>query len=69
VNLNQRNTFRNTGFKDVSSAGRSLYRGFTAALNVRHRRYTMDIYCTRSWNYSYDDVERGFTSGATSVTI
>jgi hypothetical protein len=46
----------------TESAGRSLYRGFTTALNVRRRRYTIDVYYTRSWNYSYDDVERGFTS-------
>ena len=43
-------------------AGRSLYRGLTTSLNMRQRRYTMDVYYTRSWNYSYDDVERGFTS-------
>ena len=46
----------------TEAAGRSLYRGFTSTLNVRRRRYTMDVYYTRSWNYSYDDVERGFTS-------
>jgi hypothetical protein len=46
----------------TESAGRSLYRGLTTALNVRRRSYTMDVYYTRSWNYSYDDVERGFTS-------
>jgi hypothetical protein len=46
----------------TESAGRSLYRGFTTTMNVHRRRYTMDVYYTRSWNYSYDDVERGFTS-------
>ncbi len=46
----------------TESAGRSLYRGFTTSLNVRRSRYTMDIYYTRSWNYTYDDSERGFTS-------
>jgi len=46
----------------TESAGRSLYRGFTTAFNVRRNRVTADVYYTRSWNYSYDDVERGFTS-------
>jgi hypothetical protein len=45
----------------TEAAGRSLYRGFTGAVNVRRVRYTVDLYYTRSWNYSYDDVERGFT--------
>ena len=27
-------------------------------------RYTVDLYYTRSWNYSYDDVERGFDDQA-----
>jgi hypothetical protein len=43
-------------------AGRSLYRAFTTTLKVRRPRYVMDFYYTRSWNYSYDDNERGFTS-------
>jgi hypothetical protein len=43
-------------------AGRSLYRGFTTTVKVRRPRYVMDFYYTRSWNYSYDDNERGFTS-------
>jgi hypothetical protein len=30
-------------------------------VNVRRVRYTVDLYYTRSWNYSYDDIERGFT--------
>jgi hypothetical protein len=46
----------------TESAGRSLYRGLTTALNIRRKRGTLDVYYTRSWNYSYDDVERGFTS-------
>lgn len=46
----------------TESAGRSLYRGFTSTVNLRRSRYTVDVYYTRSWNYSYDDVERGFTS-------
>jgi hypothetical protein len=46
----------------TESAGRSLYRGLTTTLNVRRGRATVDLYYTRSWNYSYDDVERGFTS-------
>src|SRR6202030_836997 len=51
------------GVAQVTEAdGRSLYRGFTTALNVRRTRYVVDLYYTRSWNYSYDDVERGFTS-------
>jgi hypothetical protein len=28
---------------------------------MRRSRYTVDLYYTRSWNYSYDDRERGFT--------
>src|SRR6476661_842510 len=28
----------------TESAGRSLYRGLTTALNIRQRRYTMDVY-------------------------
>ena len=43
-------------------AGHSLYRGFTTTVKVRRSRYVMDLYYTRSWNYTYDDVERGFTS-------
>ncbi|MBV9504234.1 MAG: TonB-dependent receptor [Acidobacteriia bacterium] len=43
-------------------AGRSLYRGMTTSLNVRRSRYTIDVYYTLSWNVSYDDAERGFTS-------
>ena len=43
-------------------AGRSLYRGFTTTFKLRRPRYVMDFYYTRSWNYSYDDNERGFTS-------
>ena len=46
----------------TEAAGRSLYRGFTTTLKVRRSRYVMDLYYTRSWNYSYDDNERGFTS-------
>jgi hypothetical protein len=34
----------------------------TTTLNVRRSRYTIDAYYTRSWNLSYDDAERGFTS-------
>ena len=45
----------------TEAAGRSLYRGITAALNMRRPAYTIDAYYTRSWNYSYDDIERGFT--------
>jgi hypothetical protein len=45
----------------TEAAGRSLYRGLTTSLKVRRSRYVMDFYYTRSWNYSYDDVERGFT--------
>jgi hypothetical protein len=45
----------------TESAGRSLYRGITAAVNMRRTAYTIDAYYTRSWNYSYDDIERGFT--------
>ena len=45
----------------TEAAGRSLYRGITAALNMRRPAYTVDAYYTRSWNYSYDDIERGFT--------
>ena len=45
----------------TEAAGRSLYRGFTTTLNVRRAKYVVDLYYTRSWNYSYDDVERGFT--------
>jgi hypothetical protein len=45
----------------TEAAGRSLYRGFTSALNMRRSRYTVDLYYTRSWNYSLDDIERGFT--------
>jgi len=53
----------NFGVAQVTeSAGRSLYRSFTTALNMRRSRYSLDVYYTRSWNYSYDDVERGFTS-------
>jgi outer membrane receptor protein involved in Fe transport len=50
----------------TEAAGRSLYRGFTTAVNVRRVRYTVDLYYTRSWNYSYDDIERGFTGIAYS---
>jgi hypothetical protein len=50
----------------TEAAGRSLYRGFTSAFNVRRVRYAVDLYYTRSWNYSYDDVERGFTGIAYS---
>jgi hypothetical protein len=46
----------------TESAGRSLYRGMTSSLNLRRSRYTVDVYYTRSWNLSYDDAERGFTS-------
>jgi len=46
----------------TEAAGRSLYRGFTTTLTVRRSRFTADVYYTRSWNYTYDDVERGFTS-------
>lgn len=46
----------------TEAAGRSLYRGLTTTLNVRRSRYTLDLYYTRAWNLSYDDVERGFTS-------
>ena len=28
---------------------------------MRRPAYTVDAYYTRSWNYSYDDIERGFT--------
>jgi hypothetical protein len=45
----------------TEAAGRSLYRGITAAVNMRRPAYTVDAYYTRSWNYSYDDIERGFT--------
>jgi hypothetical protein len=45
----------------TEAAGRSFYRGVTTALNVRRTRYTVDLYYTRSWNYTYDDNERGFT--------
>lgn len=45
----------------TEAAGRSLYRGMTAGLNIRRSRYTVDAYYTRSVNKSYDDVERGFT--------
>jgi len=45
----------------TEAAGRSLYRGITAAVNMRKPAYTVDMYYTRSWNYSYDDIERGFT--------
>ncbi len=48
----------------TEAGGRSLYRGFTTTVNVRRPRYVVDIYYTRSWNYSYDDVERGFTGFA-----
>lgn len=46
----------------TESAGRSLYRGMTTTLNVRRSHYIIDVYYTRSWNLSYDDAERGFTS-------
>jgi len=69
VDANGRNIYSNprpfSGFgvaQVTESAGRSLYRGFTTALNIHRSRYTMDVYYTRSWNYSYDDVERGFTT-------
>jgi hypothetical protein len=45
----------------TEAAGRSLYQGITAAVNMRRPAYTVDAYYTRSWNYSYDDIERGFT--------
>ncbi len=45
----------------TEAAGRSLYRAFTTTFRVRRPRYVMDFYYTRSWNYSFDDVERGFT--------
>jgi hypothetical protein len=46
----------------TESAGRSLYRGLTTTVNIRRGPATVDLYYTRSWNRSYDDVERGFTS-------
>jgi hypothetical protein len=46
----------------TEAAGRSLYRGFTTTVKVRRSRYIMDLYYTRSWNYTMDDVERGFTA-------
>jgi hypothetical protein len=46
----------------TESAGRSLYKGFTTTLNIRRGPATLDVYYTPSWNRSYDDVERGFTS-------
>jgi len=46
----------------TEAAGRSLYRGLTTTLNARRNRFVVDVYYTRSWNYTYDDVERGFTS-------
>ena len=48
----------------TEAGGRSLYRGFTTTMNIRRPRYVVDFYYTRSWNYSYDDVERGFTGFA-----
>ncbi len=33
----------------------------TTTLSIRRSRYTVDVDYTRSWNLSYDDVERGFT--------
>lgn len=45
----------------TEAAGRSLYRGVTTAVNMRRTRYTVDMYYTRSWNYTTDDIERGFT--------
>jgi hypothetical protein len=38
-----------------------MYNGITTALNMRRTRYTVDLYYTRSWNYTLDDTERGFT--------
>jgi hypothetical protein len=53
----------NFGVAQVTEpAGRSLYRGMTTSLNIRRSQYTIDVHYTRSWNLSYDDVERGFTS-------
>ena len=45
----------------TEAAGRSLYQGLTTTVKVRRPRYVMDLYYTRSWNYTMDDVERGFT--------
>jgi hypothetical protein len=45
----------------TEAAGRSLYRGLTAQVSARKSRYVVDLYYTRSWNYNYDDIERGFT--------
>jgi hypothetical protein len=46
----------------TEAAGRSLYRGMTTSLNITRTHYVVDAYYTRSWNLSYDDAERGFTS-------
>jgi len=39
-----------------------VYRGFTTTLNVRRSHFTWDLYYTRSWNFTDEDAERGFTS-------
>jgi len=46
----------------TESADHSLYRGFTTTLNVRRSHFTWDLYYTRSWNFTDEDAERGFTS-------
>jgi hypothetical protein len=46
----------------TESADHSLYRGFTTTLNVRRSHFTWDLYYTRSWNFTSEDSERGFTS-------
>jgi len=46
----------------TESADHSLYRGFTTTLNVRRSHFTWDLYYTRSWNFTSEDAERGFTS-------
>lgn len=46
----------------TESADHSLYRGFTTTLNIRRSHFTWDLYYTRSWNYTSEDAERGFTS-------
>jgi hypothetical protein len=50
----------------TEAAGRSSYRAIMTSVNMRRSHYSVDLYYTRSWNYSYDDRERGFTSIAYS---
>ena len=45
----------------TEAAGHSLYRAFTTSISAHRGHYVADFYYTRSWNFTNDDSERGFT--------